>query len=97
MFVEGVPGERTSTSFYLIYHASVSDQREQVYGKLLWNTAVKVCGTARDTLGKAWIRSVTWSTLRLVAPLRGLLYRYANERKVAVGVNMVWPFGVVVA
>ena len=80
-----VPGEKTSTSFYLIYHASVFDQREQVYGKLLWNTAVKVCGTARDTLGKEWIRSVTWSTLRLVVPFPRLLYRYANERNVTLG------------
>ena len=44
-----------------------------------------MCGTTRDTLGKEWIRSVTWSTLRLVAPFRRLLYRYANERNVALG------------
>ena len=77
--------KRTSTSFYLIYHASVCEQCEQVHGKHLWNTAVKACGTTRDTLGKAWIRSVTWSTLRLVAPFPRLLYRFANERNVALG------------
>ena len=31
------------------FNASVSDHSEQVYGKFLWNTAVKVFGTTRDT------------------------------------------------
>ena len=86
--------KRTSTSFYLVYHASVFDQCEQVHGKHLWNTAVKVCGTTRDTLGKAWIRSVTSSTLRLVAFFPRLLYRYANERNVALGKHClaVWSW-----
>ena len=64
--------------FQLDSHASVSDQCEQVYGEFLWNTAITIFGPTRDTPRKSWIKDDTWSTLRLVAPFRRLLYRFSN-------------------